>query len=131
LFEPGTEGWKLLSSLNRNSKDIVVNKAACDSFYKTNLKLVLEKNGIKRLIIAGCATDFCVDTTIRAAFSLDYKIIVVADGHTTSDRPYVDAVSLIQHHNWLWGELIHPNMKIEVMKTDKIVAQINTASGLK
>ncbi|MGD9366015.1 MAG: isochorismatase family protein [Desulfobacteraceae bacterium] len=130
LLEPGTDGWKLLSSLNRNSSDIVVNKTACDSFYKTDLAIVLETKKVKRLIVTGCATDFCVDTTVRAAFSLDYHIIVVADGHTTSDRPYVDAASLIQHHNWLWGGLINPNSKIEVLKAENLVARVSTVSDL-
>ena len=38
------------------------------------------------LLVTGCATDFCVDTTVRVAASRDYEIVVVADGHTTADR---------------------------------------------
>lgn len=126
LLEPGTEGWEILPSLNRKPTDIVVNKAACDSFYKTELAQVLDRNKIRRLIVTGCATDFCVDTTVRAAFSLDYQVIVVSDCHTTSDRPFVDAASLIQHHNWLWKNLIHPEAQIEVMEMENLVARFNT-----
>ena len=61
-----------------------------------------------RLIITGCATDFCVDTTIRAAASRNFEVVVVEDGHTTADRPHVDALSVMRHHNWVWENLIHP-----------------------
>ena len=84
---------------------------------------------IMLLIVTGCATDFCVDTTIRSANSRDYQVVVAADGHTTADRPHVDAGSLIQHHNWLWQNLIHPKLRIDVVQTDDLIAYCNTGDG--
>jgi hypothetical protein len=48
----------------------------------------------------------------------------VADGHTTADRPHVNAASLIRHHNWLWPELIHPTVKAEVVAAEDLIARI-------
>lgn len=87
---------------------------ACDAFYETELGAGLDRHEARQLIVTGCATDFCVDTTVRAAASLDYEVVVVEDGHTTADRPHVDAVSLIRHHNWLWN-LIRPKRQITVL----------------
>jgi nicotinamidase-related amidase len=123
-FEPGTPGWQLLSSLERESGDVLVHKTACDSFYGTDLAAVLSGRGVRRLLVTGCATDFCVDTTVRAAMSREYQVVVVADAHTTADRPHVDAVSLIRHHNWLWPDLIHPKVRVEVLETAEVVAGI-------
>jgi nicotinamidase-related amidase len=120
-FEPGTKTWQLLTSLERYPGDIIISKMACDSFYNTELKKVLDQNKIKQLIITGCATDFCVDTTIRAAISHDYEVIVASDGHTTADRANIDAPTLIEYHNWLWQNLIHPKIHIEVMKTSDLI----------
>ena len=128
-LEPGMQGWQLLPSLERDLGDVVVRKTACDAFYNTELKVVLERHKVRRLIVTGCATDFCVDTTIRSANSCDYQVVVAADGHTTADRPHVDAGSLIQHHNWLWQNLIHPKVRIDVIQTDDLIAYCNTGDG--
>jgi len=123
-FEPGSEGWRLLPSLDRRSGDPVVHKRACDAFYETALGETLRARGAARLLVTGCATDFCVDTTIRAAASRDYDVVVVEDGHTTADRPHVDALSVMRHHNWVWRNLIHPRSQIEVMPAGEIIARI-------
>jgi nicotinamidase-related amidase len=126
VFEPGREGWEMLPSLEREEGDLVVHKSACDAFYRTDLAETLRKHGATRLIVTGCATDFCVDTTVRAAASRDYDIVVVEDGHTTADRPHVDAVSVIRHHNWVWQNLIHPRLRIQVTPTEAVIARIQS-----
>ena len=127
-FEPGTEGWRFLASLERGAGDLVVHKTACDAFYRTELAEVLDKHRVSRLIVTGCATDFCVDTTIRAAASRDYEVVVAEDGHTTADRPHVDALSVIRHHNWVWQNLIHPRVQVKVEPVASLVARIEGQS---
>ena len=127
-FEPGAVGWRLLPSLERAEGDLVVHKRACDAFYETDLPDVLREHRATRLIVTGCATDFCVDTTVRAAASRDYDIVVVEDGHTTADRPHVDALSVIRHHNWVWQNLIHPRVQVKVEPAASLVARIEGQS---
>jgi len=123
-FEPGTDGWALLKTLERESADLVVSKQACDAFYRTDLVRILAERDARELLITGCATDFCVDTTVRAAASRDYEVIVVEDGHTTADRPHMDAVSVIRHHNWVWANLILPGRRVTVLSASDVVARI-------
>jgi nicotinamidase-related amidase len=59
-----------------------------------------------RLLITGWATDLCVDSTVRSAVANHHHVVVVADGHTVSDRPHLDAASVIRHHHWVWSNLI-------------------------
>jgi nicotinamidase-related amidase len=127
-FEPGTDGWRLLASLDRQAGDAVVHKRACDAFYETDLATVLRECDATALIVTGCATDFCVDTTVRAAASRDYEVVVVEDGHTTADRPHVDAASAIRHHNWVWRNLIHPKGQIEVLPASQLIARIEAGA---
>jgi nicotinamidase-related amidase len=124
ILEPGTDGWKILPALERTDRDPVVRKQACDSFYETELPDILEHHNAQELIVTGCATDFCVDTTVRAAASRDYQVVVVADGHTTGDRPHLDAVSIIDHHNWMWENLILPRSQVKVLSAADLVRQI-------
>jgi nicotinamidase-related amidase len=121
VFEPNTKGWKILPQLVRRKEDIVIHKMVCDSFYKTELESVLKTHEINELIITGCATDFCVDTTIRSAVSKDYNVIVVSNAHTTADRPYLKAEKVIEHHNWIWENLITPSKAVKVISFEDLI----------
>ena len=120
-FEPGSEGWEILAALTRQDSDVVVGKGACDAFYQTGLADLLLDAGVRELIVTGCATDFCVDTTIRVAASLDFEVVVAGDGHTTKDRPHLGAEEIIRHHNWMWENLILPEREVKVMTTAEIL----------
>jgi nicotinamidase-related amidase len=121
-YKPGAPTWQIIPELERAPDDRVVHKTACDSFYETNLAEALGAH--KQLIITGCATDFCVDTTVRAAASRDYEVTVAADAHTTADRPHVDAATVVKHHNWLWQNLILPRSEVRVLPTEEILEEI-------
>ncbi|MEO5929386.1 MAG: cysteine hydrolase family protein [Candidatus Kapaibacterium sp.] len=121
-FQPETAGWRIVPELERNDNDAVVHKRSCDAFCETELSDLLSHHHVKQLLITGCATDFCVDTTIRAGMSLEYDITVVEDGHTTADRPHMDAVSVIRHHNWVWENLIHPRTQVKVLPAERIIS---------
>jgi nicotinamidase-related amidase len=105
---PDEPGWQLLAELAPADADVFVRKTSCDSFLNTNLHDVLGQNGIARVIVTGCATDYCVDTTVRSALARGYPTIVPADGHTTADRPYLPAQKIIEHHNFVWSDFISP-----------------------
>jgi nicotinamidase-related amidase len=124
----GTRGWEILPSLERKESDLLVQKQACDSFYETNLADVLEKHGVRQLIVTGCATDFCVDTTVRSAASRNYEVVVVKDGHTTKDRPHLNAKSIIDHHNFMWEGLILPRSEVKVLPASKVIDWLQSES---
>jgi nicotinamidase-related amidase len=123
-YAHGSREWQLLPTLDRSPEDLKVRKTACDSFYRSDLDKVLRERGIDRLLVTGCATDFCVDTTIRSAASKDYEIVVVADGHTTKDRSHLKAEAIIAHHNWMWARLILPGRPVAVAKAEELLSGI-------
>jgi len=112
--KPNTEEWEILDALELDDEDMIVSKVANDSFYKSELDSILKIKGIEELVITGCATDFCVDATIKSALTNNYKITVVKDAHTTGDRPHLKAEKVIEHYNWMWDEMIPINGKINV-----------------
>jgi nicotinamidase-related amidase len=105
-FEPQTPGWAFLPELLRDPADIIVRKSLNDPFAGTDLQARLNEIAPDRVLITGWATDFCVDATVRSTVANHHHVVVVADGHTLSDRPHLDAISVIRHHNWVWSNLI-------------------------
>ncbi|MCG8685127.1 MAG: cysteine hydrolase [Desulfobacterales bacterium] len=121
VLEPQTPGWELLEDLNRDYVDTIIRKTACDAFLDTPLLDTIRSFGDNQIIITGCATDFCVDTTIRSATSKGLDVTVARDAHTTADRPHLDAETIIRHHNWSWENLILSCGSLRVLSTDKII----------
>jgi len=121
-YIPGTSNWQVLTGLNQLPGDLYIEKTINDSFYQSKLQATLQNLGIDDLYFMGCATDFCFDATVKSALSKDYNITVVKDGHTTTDRPFVNAKTLIDHHNWLWSELSPAAFPIKVATTQEIIA---------
>ena len=105
-FEPQLAGWAFLPELVRQDNDIVIEKTLNDPFVGTPLKETLEQLAPGRVFVTGWATDFCVDATVRSAISKGHHVVVVADGHTLSNRPHLKAPIIIQHHSWVWSRLL-------------------------
>ncbi|WP_271768625.1 isochorismatase family protein [Aquimarina algiphila] len=119
-FIPSTEEWELLDTLEVVSNDIFIDKYANDVFYESKLQSTLTNLAINELYITGCATDFCVESTIQSALTKDYNITVVSDGHTTGERPHLEAKKVIEHYNWVWQNMIPTKGKIEVKSFEEI-----------
>jgi nicotinamidase-related amidase len=122
---PGSKDWEILDEVVRKPNDTVIAKEVNDGFYQTQLHQYLRMNNITELVITGCATDFCVDATVKSALAHDYNLTIIEDAHTTADRPHVSAKALIAHHNWLWSEMTPTGGKIEVIKTEDFIALMN------
>ena len=90
--------------------------------YFINLNFIqnLKELNVSELFITGCATDFCVESTIQSALTKDFDITVVEDGHTTGERPNLKAEQVIKHYNWVWQNMIPTKGKIKVEKAEKI-----------
>ena len=108
-FEPLTPGWQLLSTIKTEPCDRFVSKTLNDAFFRTSLQSDLAELRADRVLVAGWATDLCVDATIRSAAALGFKVVAVADCHTVSDRPHLPARRVIDHHHWVWANLLAPH----------------------
>jgi nicotinamidase-related amidase len=79
--------------------DVVVHKRRSDSFFETDLEDQLKDKAVTHLVVGGCMTQFCVDTTARRAVSLGYNVTLVADGHMTADSETLTYADIVSHHN--------------------------------
>ena len=96
---PDTPGWLIHPALAALAAEPVLQKERPDAFAGTGLQATLDAAGVQRLVIAGNQSEFCIDTTVRAASSRGYDVILVADGHSTYDGATLTAVQIIAHHN--------------------------------
>ena len=98
-LDPAGSGWAIHPAIQPLAGELVVHKRECDSFFETTLEQELRSRGIGRLIVAGCMTQYCIDTACRRAVSLGYDVTLVADAHTTADTDALGAAQIVAHHN--------------------------------
>ena len=120
-LQKGSDDFALLAELTQPEGAFYVTKTACDAFYNTSLETLLRDENIREFVICGCATDYCLNATIKNGVSRGYSITVAQDAHTTADRPAAPAGVLIRHYNDVWRTFISPN-PLQVLSTQAILA---------
>ena len=115
----GTPGWEIHPRIAPRDGETVVHKRACDSFYETTLGDELGRRGVGRLVVTGCRTQYCVDTTCRSAVGRGYDVTLASDAHTTMDEA-LPAAQIIAHHNTLLDEFGNDRHQITVRKAAEI-----------
>jgi nicotinamidase-related amidase len=92
-------GFTLHPALSPWPDEPVIVKRFCSAFQGTELADVLAARGITALTICGMQTEFCIDTTCRAAFERGFPVTLIADAHTTVGNGVLSAADIIRHHN--------------------------------
>ncbi len=75
----GSWGTEIIPALTPQENDKVMYKTRFSGFYQTGLDSLLKRLEKKFLIITGCTTSICVESTVRDAMFRDYSSIVLED----------------------------------------------------
>lgn len=94
----GSPGWALAHDLQTGADDLFFRKSTPDSFLRTGLGDWLAAHGIAHVVIAGYASEFCIDTSTRRAAALGLAVTLAADAHTTHDKPHASGALIRAHH---------------------------------
>lgn len=100
--------------------ELCIEKDFCDSFLGTSLDNDLRERGIRRLVIAGLQTDYCIDTTCRRAASLGYTVHLVRDGHSTFPHDSLTAEQIVAHHNRIFRRFAAAEGSVSVHNSEQI-----------
>ena len=69
----------IVDELKPHAKDTVIYKTRFSGFYRTDLDDVLRTRGVTHLIVTGCTTSICVESTVRDAMFRDYLCVLLED----------------------------------------------------
>jgi ureidoacrylate peracid hydrolase len=75
----GTWNTDIVGALAPEPGDRLVSKHRYSGFFETELDDVLKELGAKYLLVTGCTTSVCVESTVRDAMFRDYSCIVLED----------------------------------------------------
>jgi ureidoacrylate peracid hydrolase len=85
---PDSQEAAVLTELRPEPNDIVLRKSTASVFNSTTLDRILRNLQIDTLIVAGVLTRGCVESTVRDASDLGYRVLLVEDacGDLTAQR---------------------------------------------
>ncbi len=75
----GEVGHDIVPELAPTPGELVVDKPGKGAFYATSLDLILQRGGIRSLVVTGVTTEVCVSTTVREANDRGYECLVLED----------------------------------------------------
>ena len=90
----GMPGVQVMPQVWRDGDWLVDTKKRYDCFIGTDLDFLLRAHGINTLYVTGVNTNSCVLSTVAAACSRDYAVVVVEDCVDTMDGPALHDAAL-------------------------------------
>jgi nicotinamidase-related amidase len=97
FFTPGSHGAQIHPKVQNWENEHVVLKHHVNSFRETKLKEILDRHGIRDLIICGAMSHMCVDAITRAANEFGYNCIVIHDACASRDMEFNGVKSPAEH----------------------------------
>ena len=90
----GSPEWQWVPELVPAGNELLIHKKFNSSFEQTTLDAELAELGATHIVLAGCATNWCIRATAYGALERGYDLTLVKDAHTTKTMDLENGVSL-------------------------------------
>jgi ureidoacrylate peracid hydrolase len=122
-FTPGSEQHALWPDMDVQPGDLILDKTRFSAMIPgtCDLDAVLKAHDIDTLIVTGCVSNCCCESTIRDAQQMNYKIVFVADGNAAAS----DA-----DHNGTVADLFGL-FGCDISTADEVVERLHAAAAAK
>ena len=74
---PDSRDAQILEELDPQPGDLILSKTTASVFLSTAIDRTLRQMGIETLVVGGVVTSGCVESAVRDACDLDYKVVLV------------------------------------------------------
>lgn len=112
----GSPGWQWAPELVPAADELVIHKHFNSSFEGTVLEAELARLGAAHIVLAGCATNWCIRATAYGALERGYDLTLVKDAHTTKTLELdsgirLEAATMVEDLNTAITWLSYPGRK--------------------
>jgi ureidoacrylate peracid hydrolase len=119
-FQYGTWGGEFHPDFQPLPNEIVAQEHWCSSgFANTDLDLLLKRHGLQQLIIIGLLANTCIDSTMRFAVELGYRVTLVKDAIASLSWDEMKATL----------EINAPLYANSIVSTEELISQLTAQLG--
>lgn len=97
-LECGCDGWQIWQGIAPLPSEKIFDKNFNSAFRRTGLKEYLDTKNIKRIILVGLQTEYCIDATCKVAFEYGYEVIIPENTTSTYDNSFLTADKLSEYY---------------------------------
>uniref|UniRef100_UPI00037683C9 cysteine hydrolase family protein n=1 Tax=Ruminococcus flavefaciens TaxID=1265 RepID=UPI00037683C9 len=97
----GNKGFNVYSGFAPEAGERIFDKYVNSPFRDSGLLEYLQKKGVKRLIVTGLQTDYCIDATVKCGFEHGFEMIVPEYCNSTFDNDFMTAEQTYCYYNEL------------------------------
>ncbi len=94
LLTIGTWDFEIVDELRPAPSDLVITKSRYSGFAGTSLDALLRSRGIRSLLMAGIASNVCVESTLRDAYFHEYWPVMIEDATMPAGSPEIQRATV-------------------------------------
>ena len=99
----GDEGFDIYSGFAPEAGERIFDKFVNSPFRDSGLLEYLLEKGVKRLIVTGLQTDYCMDATVKCGFEHGFEMIVPEYCNSTFENDFMTAEQTYRYYNdFMW-----------------------------
>ena len=123
FFVADTPGCEIHDSVKPQDYEAVIVKHYPSAFRETDLAELLKQAAVQELVICGAMTHMCIDSTVRAAFDVDFRCLVISDACAMRNMQFAGiCIEASQFHTAFLAALSSPFAHI--IELNKLKSQL-------
>ncbi len=125
-FSAGDDAFEIYEAIAPLPGEKIFDKKVNSALHEnTGLLTYLENQNVRRLIVTGLQTDFCIDATVKSAFEHGFEVIVPQGCNSTKENRYVDAKTAYEFYNrFMW-----PGRYAKCLSVEETIEMLKSESG--
>ena len=118
------EGFDVCSEFAPEAGERIFDKSVNSPFRDSGLLEYLRGKAVKRLIVTGLQTEYCIDATVKCGFEHGFEMIVPEYCNSTFDNDHMTAEQTYRYYNeFMWknryAECVSIDEAIEMIQNNK------------
>ncbi len=122
----GKDGYDVADDFAPKAGEKLFDKTVNSPFRDSGLLEYLRSKGVKKLIVTGLQTDYCIDATVKCGFEHGFEVIVPENCNTTFSNNHMTGEQTYRYYN----EFMWKNRYAKCVKMAEVLEMISNSDDM-